>query len=726
MFQISKWAKPSFLLFFSAILGLVSCGYQPDVQILGGAGGFDFGRQAASTKTTKTFTVQNQGDDPVNLGEVTAAALGISAPFVLEDATTCTSNQALAPQVGSCTLVISFLPQEAATYQRNITLTFRKQESDSELETTSATLRAEGYVDCQLTPDHVACPEDMDLTFSGASERDFGTVNIFSRSQQTIIVTNRDADEPTILGEISESALGLATPFHLLPTTTCVSGMNLAAAGGTCELVIEFQPESEGVQRRDVQLRFNEPGNTLIEIARLPLRGEGRLDCSVAPNLAAARTQGVEEAQERMRQDAIRGRMEGEALTYPQGLTEGHRSTYDAAYRSAYDSAYRAAYDTAYALAYRTSRDAAYADAYQGRYTQLVNDTTICSRGDSDGRNRGRSDGASAGLHDGFEDGYPVGVPDGSDQGVTDGYYAAIRECEADGGTASSSASLRSLAQSAQRAGLLRSILPTDQQFVDACRQQGYNATYSATAYWSAFEAARAANREYQRGLTEGRANGIQDGQRDGRNRGQTEGTRDGNSEGIGRGRSDGTAQGIRDAETAAQPVIDRIYTGCYRDAYTASYQAEYNRSYRSGYEEGYDVGYDDGYADGYRYGWNSVSCTYPPGNGGGWNNNNGWNNGGTGGNDGGTGGGWNNNGGWNNGGASRYLTETKTKPSNAQTSTLRPGLPLFLERALDAESAKALLNNRNRYRGEWIRDVAKREAAQVLRHRRGAPSVRR
>jgi len=147
-----------------ALVSIAACGddYVPDLHITPSDMLKDFGDQKAESVTTRTFDVENAGKGSLTLGEVSATALGISEPFALDAATTCTSGQELA-KLGACQLVVRFEPKDNLTANQVLTMSFSK--SGKKIEKTTTALKGAAHVDCTYTPDHPVCPEDMDLTF---------------------------------------------------------------------------------------------------------------------------------------------------------------------------------------------------------------------------------------------------------------------------------------------------------------------------------------------------------------------------------------------------------------------------------------------------------------------------------------------------------------------------------------------------------------------------------
>jgi alpha-tubulin suppressor-like RCC1 family protein len=103
----------------------------------------DFGAPPVGSTVVTPVAVTNVHTVPLTLGTVSAAALGISAPYVLQS-TTCASGAVLEPNGGNCTLKVAFSPVALGGASGNVKLAYSWNDGAAHSKTTTGTLTGSG------------------------------------------------------------------------------------------------------------------------------------------------------------------------------------------------------------------------------------------------------------------------------------------------------------------------------------------------------------------------------------------------------------------------------------------------------------------------------------------------------------------------------------------------------------------------------------------------------
>ncbi|MBF0362710.1 MAG: choice-of-anchor D domain-containing protein [Oligoflexia bacterium] len=574
----------------------VFIGNDPARPTVAGPSPFDFG-QAGNT-VYHTFTLGNKGTTPATVGDVSDAAFKLAAPFALATPTTgthCAKGTILAPNT-SCTFAVSFTPTLAGQAKGKISVPYSV---GGKAYTASEDILGSGVLNSPLL---LISSDPANPTSVGLPPFDFGTVKIATTSSHQFIVIN-NGTQPTSISDVSAAAFQLAAPFSLAAPSAasdCTSGITLAA-NATCTFTVNYFPEDAILSNGKVIISYSNgatPASTMN--ASSSVMGTGILDCSV-PAMLASYQQGTDAAQAQMGQDAIKGTLDGEALTRLNGIQDGYNISYQDAYNSGYNGPQ--GYPAGYAAGYAAAASGSSLSCMNGHNDGYRDGS---GRGDSDGHKDGYDDGysdgytvgSSQGTGVGYSDGYQDGLDRGGNSGTSDGYSSGYNNCYnsaysssydvgySDGESSYTCPDMLTAASKTFFSSLIKGKSAYTKGLDDSkqlCYKQGYDATYSTSAYWNAFNAAKANNAEYQAGIIEGKTLG--------RIAGNADGIRDGYDYGY----SVGTVDGARD-----------IYTACYNQSYSTGYRDGYDRGYASGYPEGYSSGQTDGYNSSYNTGYNA------------------------------------------------------------------------------------------------------------------------
>jgi hypothetical protein len=127
---------------------------------------FVFARATVNTTTLQTFTLANSGGQPLALGSMTSAGVGLAAPFSVSGGT-CSSAATLRP-ASSCTLIVAFAPVVAGSYAQTLQAS---ADSAGRLTVGSAALSATAYDFIPLTSGEAAGTVigQPDFTSTGSS-----------------------------------------------------------------------------------------------------------------------------------------------------------------------------------------------------------------------------------------------------------------------------------------------------------------------------------------------------------------------------------------------------------------------------------------------------------------------------------------------------------------------------------------------------------------------------
>jgi hypothetical protein len=176
---------------------------------------------------TRIVRVVNTGALDAKLGEVSAAALGLAAPFSLVPGGTCVSGGVVPKGYGSCEFVIGFNAPQARQYSDDFTLAYAPA-AGGESRTLVVPVVGTGE-----EPIRVTAP------YRAFTNRPLATV-----TDAEVVVQNHGGYAVT-LGDVGGGRLGLTPPFSAVGGT-CASGAVLAP-NGTCTIVVRFAATQLGV-----------------------------------------------------------------------------------------------------------------------------------------------------------------------------------------------------------------------------------------------------------------------------------------------------------------------------------------------------------------------------------------------------------------------------------------------------------------------------------------------
>ena len=216
---------------------LSGTGAAPGLITISDSPSYDYGIFAAGSSGDKTFTLTNAGGVPVTA----MAGGGLSAPFSFKGGTypgtggTCVATLNAGD---TCTVVVTYNPTVAGTLSSTIQINYNDgvgaQSSSRVVQGTAV--------------------NPAILGFSDGPTFDFGTVPNTGSAEKVFTITNS--------GNFTSSSMagaGLAAPFTFkggsYPGTGGTCGNNLAA-GGTCTVIIVFNPTALGPQSGTAQLNY--------------------------------------------------------------------------------------------------------------------------------------------------------------------------------------------------------------------------------------------------------------------------------------------------------------------------------------------------------------------------------------------------------------------------------------------------------------------------------------
>jgi flagellar biosynthesis/type III secretory pathway protein FliH len=246
---------------------------------ISGDGALSFGNVAIGSRAERTLTVVNSGNANGTLGTVSAAAIGLSAPYSLIGGT-CATGEVLTALGGSCTLIVRLTPTATGAFGATIDIAYSSAPGQQPLHATRAVTGA-GVVDCYNYPQpEPVCPAPAPLvSISGASTHDFGSIAIGTYQEHAFTVTN-SGNAPANLSGLTSAGLGLLDPYAL-EGGSCRTGAALAARGGSCTLVVRFTPVAQVASTQTMTLRYS--GGATAYTATRGLTGRGVVDCDRYP-----------------------------------------------------------------------------------------------------------------------------------------------------------------------------------------------------------------------------------------------------------------------------------------------------------------------------------------------------------------------------------------------------------------------------------------------------------
>ncbi|HMN67242.1 MAG TPA: choice-of-anchor D domain-containing protein [Bdellovibrionales bacterium] len=215
---------------------------------------YDYGINALTKVSEKTFTITNNGDFSASA----MTGTGISAPFVFKGGaypgTGGTCNTALAPST-SCTVIVTYTPTSTGTHSGTFDINYNNG--------ASAQLVQRGVTGVGAT---VAL-----LAVSDGATYNFGTRAIGLNAEKQFTVTNSGGITATGM-----SGGGISAPFAYkgagYPGTGGDCGTTLAPAG-TCTIVVVFTPSTSGVQNSTIEIAYND--GLTVQSADRAVQGTG-------------------------------------------------------------------------------------------------------------------------------------------------------------------------------------------------------------------------------------------------------------------------------------------------------------------------------------------------------------------------------------------------------------------------------------------------------------------
>jgi hypothetical protein len=200
---------------------------------------FDFGGKTLTTVNAHTFTVTNTGGVPST--GLSGAALtlpfrykGGSFPGTGGDCT------ATVPAAGTCNIVVEYAPTTSGLHTDTLTLNYSNGVA---AQTSSRAIQGTGLMPAVLS-------------ISQLDPYDYGTFAIGTSNDFTFTVSNSGGSDATII-----SGTGLTAPFLFKGGAYPGTGGTCAGptvAGGSCTIVVSFNPIVVGVFNSTITLNYND------------------------------------------------------------------------------------------------------------------------------------------------------------------------------------------------------------------------------------------------------------------------------------------------------------------------------------------------------------------------------------------------------------------------------------------------------------------------------------
>lgn len=212
----------------------------PAVLSIAGADPHDFGSVSNGSSSNHTFTVSNSG----GVAATSIAGSGLAAPYTfLGGVYPGTGGDCAATLAAgaSCSIVVRFSPVATGAYSDSIQLDYN---DGSAAQSLSHGVQGSG-----------TAASLANLTISDANPYDYGTKVVGSTTTHMFTLSNTGSDPATALTEI-----GLASPFGFsggaYPGTGGNCGATLAA-GGSCNIGVEFAPVATGLASDSIVIQYN-------------------------------------------------------------------------------------------------------------------------------------------------------------------------------------------------------------------------------------------------------------------------------------------------------------------------------------------------------------------------------------------------------------------------------------------------------------------------------------
>ena len=250
-------------------VGLAGVATEPAVVALTPVGGGvrgDFGNQDISTRSaTQTVTIQNNGDDPLDISSV---ELGGADPDQFSIQADPCSGTTLAGG-GSCTVAVAFAPTSRG-----------EQQASLDVYSNSAQNSPSGYQSVAIQGVGTE-PAVLQLT---PSSHDFGAVAEGGRQSETFTATN-GGDDPLTVSDLRLEGPGGAQ--YSITDDGC--SQSSLAGGATCTFKVTFSPSQEGEQSANLTIDSDASNGSAFQ---LTLSGDG-LSAPHAGATVASRDFGV-------------------------------------------------------------------------------------------------------------------------------------------------------------------------------------------------------------------------------------------------------------------------------------------------------------------------------------------------------------------------------------------------------------------------------------------------
>lgn len=248
--KLNLRAAKAFIALAATLLVAAQCG-SASLSFSGDTG--DFRNVAVGVPQSHTLKIVNSGNEAAVLGAIGDEALGLAAPFSVTGGT-CVSGGTVAPNGGSCTLILTFSPTAAGVFSDRLTVKYNW--ADSGVADQIVRFDVGGIANDSVVVDHCD-PNNAYLAF--------GTRPIGSSSAVTFTFRNF-APQPAIFEPLlSTPSIGLAAPFSLTGGS-CLGG-EIAPLGGTCTLDVTFTPTAAVTSRDNVEVTYRFAGQSVRQQA---------------------------------------------------------------------------------------------------------------------------------------------------------------------------------------------------------------------------------------------------------------------------------------------------------------------------------------------------------------------------------------------------------------------------------------------------------------------------
>ena len=219
----------------SATRGITGVAAAPAVLAISDGATFDYGTQATSSATDKTFTVTYTG----GMNATTVSETTLAAPMAFKGGSyPGTGGTCAATISANCTIVVTYSPTAAVVSNKTITLGYNDGAAAQ-----TATRAVTGTGAAAAT-----------LAISDGATYDYGNLAIGSSTDKTLTVTYGGGVNAT-----SVVATGLSAPYSFKGGTFPGTGGTCAATiSATCTVVVTYAPTAAGTISNTLLLTFND------------------------------------------------------------------------------------------------------------------------------------------------------------------------------------------------------------------------------------------------------------------------------------------------------------------------------------------------------------------------------------------------------------------------------------------------------------------------------------